>query len=46
MKEMPEMMYQYNRDYYFDSTKFEKRFNFTPTTYQEGVRLTVQNSAK
>jgi nucleoside-diphosphate-sugar epimerase len=46
MKEMPEMMYQYNRDYYFDSSKFEKRFNFTPTTYQEGVRLTVQNSAK
>jgi nucleoside-diphosphate-sugar epimerase len=46
MKEMPEMMYQYDRNYFFDSSKFEKRFNFTPTTYQEGVRLTVQNSAK
>jgi nucleoside-diphosphate-sugar epimerase len=42
LKEMPEMMYQYDRDYYFDSSKFEKRFNFKITTYQEGVRNTVQ----
>jgi len=42
MKEMPEMMYQYDRDYYFDSSKFEKRFNFRPTTYREGVRITVE----
>jgi nucleoside-diphosphate-sugar epimerase len=41
MKEMPEMMYQYERDYFFDSSKFEKRFNFKPTSYQEGVKLTV-----
>jgi nucleoside-diphosphate-sugar epimerase len=45
MKEMPEMMYQYERDYYFDSSKFEKRFNFKTTTYQEGVRLTVKHSS-
>jgi nucleoside-diphosphate-sugar epimerase len=45
LKEMPEMMYQYDRDYFFDSSKFEKRFNFVPTTYAEGVKLTVQNSA-
>lgn len=44
LKEMPEMMYQYDRDYYFDSSKFEKRFKFAPTTYADGVRLTVQNS--
>lgn len=42
MKEMPEMMYQYDRDYFFDSSKFEKRFNFKPTTYEEGVKLTVK----
>jgi nucleoside-diphosphate-sugar epimerase len=42
LKEMPEMMYQYNRDYFFDSSKFEQRFNFKTTTYQEGVRNTVQ----
>ena len=41
MKEMPEMMYQYDRDYYFDSSKFENRFNFRPTTYREGIKLTV-----
>jgi nucleoside-diphosphate-sugar epimerase len=41
MKEMPEMMYQYDRDYFFDSSKFDKRFNFKTTTYQEGVKLTV-----
>jgi nucleoside-diphosphate-sugar epimerase len=45
LKEMPEMMYQYERDYFFDSSKFEKRFKFVPTTYKEGVKLTVQNSA-
>ena len=43
MKEMPEMMYQYDREYLFDSSKFEKRFNFQPTTYQEGIRLTVKS---
>jgi nucleoside-diphosphate-sugar epimerase len=43
LKEMPEMMYQYDRDYFFDSSKFEKRFKFVPTTYQEGVKLTVQS---
>ena len=41
LKEMPEMMYQYDRDYIFDSSKFEKKFNFKPTTYREGVRQTV-----
>ncbi|CAN5729545.1 SDR family oxidoreductase [soil metagenome] len=41
MREMPEMMYQYDRDYFFDSSKFENRFNFKPTTYEEGVRQTV-----
>ncbi len=42
LKEMPEMMYQYDRDYFFDSSKFDKRFNFKTTTYQEGVRNTVE----
>ena len=42
LKEMPEMMYQYDRDYFFDSSKFEKRFNFKPTTYPEGVKNTIK----
>ena len=45
MREMPEMMYQYDRDYFFDSSKFNKRFNFTPTTNEMGVKQIV-NQAK
>jgi hypothetical protein len=41
MKEMPEMMYQYDRDYIFDSTKFEKRFALHPTPYAQGVKEIV-----
>lgn len=44
MKEMPEMMYQYDRDYFFNSNKFDKRFNFKTTTYQEGVKQTVEQT--
>ena len=46
LKEMPEMMYQYDQDYFFDSSKFMKRFDFKVTTYQEGVRLTVKGYAE
>ena len=41
MREMPEMMYQYDRDYFFDSSKFNKHFNFTPTSYETGVKQIV-----
>ena len=41
MRELPEMCYQYDRDYFFDSSKFCKHFNFKPTTPEEGVRQTV-----
>nr|WP_294941582.1 NAD-dependent epimerase/dehydratase family protein [uncultured Mucilaginibacter sp.] len=33
-----EMYYQYDRDYIFDSGKFEKAFNFKPTPYTEGIK--------
>jgi nucleoside-diphosphate-sugar epimerase len=45
LREMPEMMYQYDRDYFFDSAKFENYFEFYPTSYQTGIRETVQQSA-
>ncbi|QDW23696.1 NAD-dependent epimerase/dehydratase family protein [Pedobacter sp. KBS0701] len=32
-----EMYYQYDHDYHFDSTKFEKAFNFKPTSYNDGI---------
>lgn len=37
MREMVEMLYQYSADYYFDSTKFNRYFNYTPKTPQEIV---------
>ncbi|PSR14668.1 MAG: NAD-dependent dehydratase [Bacteroidetes bacterium] len=42
MREMPEMMYQYDRDYVFNSDKFEQRFNFIPTPYAEGIQAVVR----
>jgi len=41
MREFPEMMYQYEQDYVFDSSKFEKRFGMTATPPQEGVRVLI-----
>lgn len=43
MKEMVEMIYQYDRNYVFDSSKFEKRFDFKPTPYLEGIKKIVEN---
>ncbi len=36
LKETKEMLYQFQYDYLFDSTKFEKKF-FSPTSYQKGI---------
>lgn len=41
VKEIKEMSYQYDRDYIFDSSKFDKRFNFKPTTYAAGIPASV-----
>jgi hypothetical protein len=42
MREFIEMLYHYDRDYVFDSSKFEKRFQFKPTSYEEGIREIVK----
>ncbi|MGZ3750254.1 MAG: NAD-dependent epimerase/dehydratase family protein [Mucilaginibacter sp.] len=34
-----EMYYQYNHDYNFNSSKFEKAFNFKPTSYMDGIKV-------
>ncbi|MBV8389796.1 MAG: NAD-dependent epimerase/dehydratase family protein [Mucilaginibacter sp.] len=34
-----EMYYQYDHDYIFNSDKFEKAFNFKPTSYADGIKL-------
>jgi len=41
MKEFVEMLYQYNRDYVFDSSKFDKRFDFKTTPYLTGIKEIV-----
>ncbi|WHF51492.1 NAD-dependent epimerase/dehydratase family protein [Chryseobacterium gotjawalense] len=43
MKELPEMNYQYEQDYIFDSSKFEKRFGITATAPKDGIRMLVEN---
>jgi len=43
LRELKEMAYQYDRDYFFDSTKFEMRFDYKPMTPKESVRSIVQD---
>ena len=43
VKELKEMQYQNDRDYFFDSSKFDKHFSFTPTSYEEGIKETVES---
>ncbi|WP_343746146.1 NAD-dependent epimerase/dehydratase family protein [Chitinophaga sp.] len=42
IRELGEMLYQSNYPYIFDSSKFEKHFQVKPTSYEEGVKLTLQ----
>jgi len=46
MKEILEMMYQNKKDYIFDSSKFENRFDFKPTTYPLGIKETINTDLK
>jgi nucleoside-diphosphate-sugar epimerase len=39
LKEFPEMMYQNEMDYIFDSSKFEKRFGLMATSPKDGVKI-------
>ncbi len=41
MRETKEMLYQYDRDYDFDSSKFETIFNIQPTPMEEGIKQVV-----
>lgn len=37
-----EMLYQSENNYYFDSTKFNKFFDYKPKSYYEGIRSTIE----
>ena len=41
VRELYEMLYQYEFDYVFDSTKFTNAFGLQPASYPEGIRRTV-----
>jgi nucleoside-diphosphate-sugar epimerase len=43
MREFPEMMYQYEQDYIFDSSKFEKQFGWSATPAKEGIRTMIES---
>jgi len=46
MREMPEMMYQFDRAYNFDCSKFLNRFKFNPTSNLEAVKFTIESLRK
>lgn len=42
LKEMYEMRYQYDREYFFDATRFINRFNYQTTPNAKAVKQTVE----
>jgi len=46
LKELKEMNYQCDYSYLFSSDKFNKAFGFTPTSYSEGIKETVNWAIK
>ncbi len=43
IRESAEMLYQSEHDYHFDSSKFEKEFNFKTTTYEAGLAVVAKS---
>lgn len=44
MRETVEMFYQYDRDYIFDSSKFQKQFELEPTSYFNGIKEIISKN--
>jgi hypothetical protein len=44
--EVHEMLYQNDSPYLFDSSKFERAFSFSITSYAEGIRSTAASFKK
>ena len=43
MRELSEMSYQFDRDYIFNSTKFERHFGYTPLEPGEGIAMLLKS---
>ena len=41
LRENEEMMYQFDHDYRFDSTKIERAFGLVPTSYRQGIAASL-----
>lgn len=41
LKEIKDVYYQFDRDYYFNSSKFNSEFNYTPSTPEKAVRKII-----
>jgi nucleoside-diphosphate-sugar epimerase len=46
LRELKEMQYQNDQDYFFDSSKFNKRFDFKVTMYNDGIKEIVKQMKK
>ncbi|HEU4914251.1 MAG TPA: NAD-dependent epimerase/dehydratase family protein [Candidatus Saccharimonadales bacterium] len=46
MPEIAEMMYQYDNDYVFDSSRFQETFGMRPTPYEDGFRQVYNTLAE
>jgi nucleoside-diphosphate-sugar epimerase len=44
VRELYEMLYQYDSEYLFDSTKFQKAFGFEATGYSAGIHATTMGT--
>ena len=42
LRENMEMLYQFEHDYRFDSSKVERAFGLAPTAYREGIAATLK----
>lgn len=41
LKELQDVGYQFKNDYFFDSSKFNNKFNFEPASPEQGIKETV-----
>ncbi len=46
MREFPEMLYQFEQDYVFDSSKFENRFGIYATSPIDGIKALIESYKK
>ena len=44
LRENMEMLYQFEHDYRFDSSKVERTLGLTPTTYRQGIAVTLKDA--